>query len=80
MAIVVKMAQLSLIESQTDSFPLLLLDEVFAELDNQKKEQLIPFITRKTQCVFATIQPEDQTYFESVNVYEMKDGTLISHG
>lgn len=80
MAIVVKLAQLSLIESQTNSFPLLLLDEIFAELDNEKKKQLIPFISQKTQCIFATIQPEDKDYFDSVDVYEMKDGTLVSHG
>lgn len=80
MAIVVKLAQLSLIESYTKSFPLLLLDEVFAELDNEKKKQLIPFITKKTQCIFATIQPEDTTFFDAVDVYEMKDGTLIPHG
>lgn len=80
MAIVIKLAQLTLIEEHTKSFPLLLLDEIFAELDSEKKKQIIPFITQKTQCIFATIQPEDKAYFDSVDVYEMKDGTLVSHG
>ena len=80
MAILVKMAQLICIQKKLNRFPLLLLDEVFAELDNEKKKELIPFLTERAQCIFASIQKEDSVFFEHVNMFEMKNGELISHG
>ena len=75
-ALLLKGAQLSIIKEKKGYFPVLLLDEVFAELDCPKKKVLIPFLVEKAQCIFASIQESDSQFFNGVSLYSMTNGTL----
>lgn len=77
-AILFKMGQWCELEVQTGVFPMLLLDDVFSELDKNNRGVLIQFLNKKTSIVYATVQKEDCDFFDSVRVYQMKSGELIS--
>ena len=59
-AILLTLAGVSLKYSQSGLFPILLLDDTFAELDPKMKYQLMHFVQSKTQLFYATVLPEDK--------------------
>lgn len=52
-----KMAEIQLITAETGDMPLLLLDEVVAELDEQRRALLLSFIQRGAQAVLTATDP-----------------------
>ena len=53
-ALAVKLAQLEYVRQEIDEFPVLLLDDVMSELDDQRRCQLLKFIDGKVQT-FITV-------------------------
>ena len=45
-----KLAELEIIKNRTGEYPILLLDDVFSELDKSRREKLLNF-TSKTQTI-----------------------------
>lgn len=76
-AILFKMGQWCELQVQTGRFPMLLLDDVFSELDKKNRGVLIQYLNKKTSIVYATVQKEDCNFFDSVRVYQMKSGELL---
>jgi DNA replication and repair protein RecF len=50
----VKLAELELMRERTGEYPILLLDDVFAELDSNRSRQLFASIPPDVQCLIAT--------------------------
>ena len=50
-ALALKLAQLEYVRQEIDEFPVLLLDDVMSELDDQRRCQLLKFIDGKVQTL-----------------------------
>ena len=53
-ALAVKLAELELVKSRTGEYPILMLDEVLAELDAKRSEHLFDAIHPDVQCILTT--------------------------
>lgn len=53
----VKLAEIELIKAETGAFPLLLLDDVFSELDEERKAMLLDYLTNRVQTIIASTEP-----------------------
>ena len=76
MAILLTLASLSLKHTQYGVFPILLLDDTFAELDLEMKQRLMRFIMLKTQFFYATVLPDDVAVLETVKLFEVDSGVV----
>jgi len=56
---------------------ILLLDDVFAELDDMHKQRLIAGMAAKVQLVYATVMESDYRFFDNPLVYQVQQGALL---
>ena len=60
-ALAVKLAELELVKSRIGEYPILMLDEVLAELDERRAEQLHAAIGPEAQCLLTTAHVDART-------------------
>ena len=59
-ALAIKLAELRLIHDRTEDFPILMLDEVLAELDDERARHLFDAINKEVQCILTTTELHDR--------------------
>lgn len=64
-----KLALVEIIKEKTKQYPILLLDDVFSELDETRKEQLIQHLSKDMQIFITTTEDMDPSWFQNRNVY-----------
>lgn len=76
-ALSLKLSEIALVRKIKGESPILLLDDVFSELDDERQNLLIE-ATRDCQCFLSctSINSLKQTQIENVTVYECINGTL----
>lgn len=52
----IKLAEIELIKAETNEYPLLLLDDVFSELDEERKELLLDYLTDRVQTFISSAE------------------------
>jgi len=52
----VKLAEIELIKTETSEYPLLLLDDVFSELDEERRELLLEYLTDRVQTFISSAE------------------------
>ena len=72
-ALSLKLAELEIMKQKTGEYPILLLDDVFSELDSERREKLLKFTTR-TQT-FITCTDFDKN-IENCKIITIKDGKI----
>jgi len=74
----IKLALVDFIYEFTKSYPVLLLDDVFSELDQERQKGLFSFIHEKSQTFITTTELDEQMqeYTDDVHKYLVLDGTL----
>lgn len=72
-ALSLKLAELEIMKQKTGEYPILLLDDVFSELDSERRERLLKFTTR-TQT-FITCTDFDKN-IENCKIITIKDGKI----
>jgi DNA replication and repair protein RecF len=77
-ALALKLAEMALIRQRTGEDPVLMLDEVLAELDESRAARLFDAIGPDVQCILTTTEPaHHQTAFGADGArFEMKRGRL----
>lgn len=80
LAILLTLAGLSLRYDQSGAFPILLLDDTFAELDSDMKGRLIPYIQSQTQLFYATVLEEDKQVLGTARILEIDSGAVVDGG
>ena len=73
-----KLAELEFIKSETGEYPILLLDDVMSELDENRREQLLFFI--KKERIQTLITATDQACFPSLassKYYHVDNGRIV---
>ena len=74
-----KLAEVEIFKSYTSEYPVLLLDDIFSELDISKRNNLIKYISSDVQTIITTTDLEmiDKRLVEGANVYVIDDGKVI---
>ncbi|MEM8602770.1 MAG: DNA replication/repair protein RecF [Cyanobacteria bacterium P01_H01_bin.121] len=74
-----KLAELKLIDSVIDDPPILLLDDVLAELDLKRQGQLLEAIHDRFQTLITTTHLNifDQSWVQSAQLFTVRAGTLL---
>ncbi len=74
-----KLAELVLIEAKINEKPILLLDDVLAELDDIRQGYLLDAIGTETQTIITSVDTLQfkESYLEKVDILKIKDGELI---
>lgn len=74
-----KLAELDIITQKTGEPPVLLLDDVLAELDDIRQNYLLTTINENTQTIITSVDTLlfDEKFLEGVMVYKIEDGSII---
>ena len=75
-----KLSEVKLFNDMTGDSPILLLDDIFSELDIEKRNNLLSTLSNNVQTVITTTDMENITedIRKKANVYEIDDGNIIS--
>lgn len=76
MALSLKLAELHFIEETTDESPILLLDDIFSELDKEKVKGLLKLLSKEDRQIFITTTDRTIELPENSQAWVMKDGIL----
>jgi len=73
-----KLAELNLIKQKTGHNPVLLLDDVLAELDGERQNYLLNAISENIQTVVTSVDAANfkEDFLKNVEIYKIKEGKL----
>lgn len=73
-----KLAELELIKEKIEDTPVLLLDDVLAELDNIRQNYLLNAIGSETQTIITSVDTLhfDEEYLKDVEIFKIAEGAL----
>ncbi|MFP3855291.1 MAG: DNA replication/repair protein RecF [Anaerolineales bacterium] len=76
-----KIAEVKWLHQRTGHWPMLLLDEVLAELDANRRQDLLEYVLQVNQSILtaADIDMFTDTFCEQATLWEVRGGTLLSH-
>lgn len=74
-----KLSEIEIFKQFKNTNPILLLDDVFSELDDIKKNNIIKYITNGIQVIITTteIKKINKKKFDSVTIFKIKNGEII---
>lgn len=77
-----KLAELEMITKKTGEVPVLLLDDVLAELDDIRQNYLLKTIDKNTQTIITSVDTLlfDEKFLEGVKIYKIEDGQKVKEG
>jgi len=75
-----KIAEIDWLQGRTGEMPILLLDEVLAELDAERRDDLLQRIQTARQAVLsaADLTMFTETFRKSATVWQVEEGRIIS--
>ena len=75
-----KMAELDIIKEKTGTSPILLLDDVLAELDDLRQNYLLNSIDKETQTIITSVDTLlfNEDFMKDVKIFKIENGTLIN--
>lgn len=73
-----KLAEINLIKEKLGESPILLLDDVLAELDDIRQNYLLKTIEEETQTIITSVDTLlfDNNFLNNVNIYNIKEGNI----
>ena len=73
-----KLSEIKIFEEEKKDIPILLLDDVFSELDDKKKNMLLKYITEDMQVIITTtdLNNIDEKTKKSAKLFKIKDGKM----
>ena len=74
-----KLAELQLIKEKINDTPVLLLDDVLAELDNVRQNFLLNAIGDETQTIITSVDTVlfGDDYLKTVEIYKIAEGKIV---
>lgn len=75
-----KLAELNMITEKTGEPPVLLLDDVLAELDDMRQNYLLQTIDENTQTIITSVDTLlfDDKFLKDVKIYKVEDGNVFT--
>lgn len=76
-----KLAELDTIKQKTGEYPVLLLDDVLAELDDIRQNYLLKTIDKNTQTIITSVDTLlfDEKFLDDVIIYKIEDGRILNN-
>ncbi|MDD3241224.1 MAG: DNA replication/repair protein RecF [Bacilli bacterium] len=73
-----KLSEIKIFKELTGTQPILLLDDIFSELDISKRNKLIKYIIGKTQTIITTtdLKNINKTLVKNSKIFEVKNGVI----
>ncbi len=73
-----KLSELEIIKEKTGFYPILLLDDVLAELDDKRQNYLLKSIDKNTQTIITSVDTIlfEQEFLKDVTIYNIENGTV----
>lgn len=80
--IALKFSEIPIFEEITGTKPIILLDDIFSELDKVKKNKLIQYINKDYQVIITSNDTKDisKKILKDSNIYKIKDGKITEKG
>lgn len=77
-----KLSEIEVFKDYTDNYPILLLDDIFSELDVVKRNNLIKYISFDIQTIITTtdLNMINDTLIKDAYVYRIDSGKVINEG
>ena len=77
-----KLCELFLYQKVKKSYPVLLLDDVFSEIDIKKRNKIIRFLKKDIQVIITTTDVEDidKKLLEKAKIFTIKNGIIKTKG
>ena len=74
-----KLAELNVFKDNCGEYPILLLDDLFSELDIEKRNKIISYLNQDIQTIITItdLNNIDKSFIENANLYEIKNGTIV---
>lgn len=74
-----KLAEIEIFKEKTDKTPLLLLDDIFSEIDIKKRNHLLKYIDGNVQTIITTtdIKNINRRILEEAKIFEVVNGNII---
>ena len=72
-----KLSEIEIFKKFKNTNPIILLDDVFSELDDIKKNNIIKYIGNDIQVIITTTELKKINKFNNVSVYKIKDGNIV---
>lgn len=74
-----KLAELEFMKSETGEYPLLLLDDVMSELDQERREHLLKTVKNKVQTFITTtdLKVFPQDFLKEADLFEISKGKIV---
>lgn len=74
----IKLAEVEILRKYTLDAPILLLDDVFSELDDEKKNRLLKYINQDIQTIITTtdLRSIDDNIIKESKLFEIEDGKI----
>lgn len=75
----IKLSEIEIFRNYLNTSPILLLDDVFSELDNIKKNNLLNYVNSSIQTIITTTDLDnfDDDILNKANLFEIKDGKIL---
>ena len=77
-----KLTEIEIFTKESEDTPILLLDDVFSELDDYKKNNLLNILDESIQTIITTtdLNNIDKKILEKANLIEIEDGKCVTRG
>ena len=76
--IALKLSEIEIFKEMTNTYPILLLDDVFSELDIKNRNKLIGYINKDIQVIITTNDTRgiNRKFLEEAKIFKVKDGIV----
>ncbi len=76
--IALKLSEIEIFKELTDTYPILLLDDVFSELDIKNRNKLINYINKNLQVIITANDTRgiNRKFLEEAKIFKVKDGMV----
>ncbi len=80
--IALKLSEIPIFEEKTNTKPIILLDDIFSELDKKKKNKLIHYVDNGYQVIITSNDTKDisKKLLKNANIYMIKEGKIVEKG
>ena len=74
-----KLSEITIYKKYKNSEPIILLDDVFSELDDIKKNNLLKYLKNNHQIIITTtdLKKINKKLLGEANIYKIKEGKII---
>lgn len=74
-----KLSEIEIFKEYKNSYPILLLDDVFSELDNKKKNHLLKYINNNIQSIITTtdLKNINKKILDNSKIFKISNGNII---